>query len=365
MIVRAHLGLFALLGACGGQATTPNDAGAEATGPTDAGSLDAQVDAALADCPTPHVVETVATFAGSTPERDALVAAGGWLYYGYTTFYVQNEMAPSTGGVRRVRRSGEAGADVQSTGYIAGPVVTDGIDLFFFESKATPINMGWWADRTNVLATPLAGGPLRILPPPPNVVTFDWRLQAVGPRSVLFTTFTSHQYTDPAIARWNGSSSAIVASPNVLGVLIWVADATDAYWVDSTDALVAQSLTGGAPRTVAPKVGGYVRAQDAKRIFVTDTSAGIRSVDKATGSIVDIVSQGAITNVFVDEGWVYFVDGNQNPTTIQRIHTTGGSAETFASLDVGEVEAITADECGIYWSFVGNAYKSAIMRQAK
>lgn len=358
------LGLGLSLVACGGRFDASKDAGPGTP------NADAAVGPACVASATPELVASI----DGRSEPLALVAAGGFVFYGAHNL-VADPDKPYTGELGRVREH-DGARDIIQSGYAGGLLASDGVDLFYFDGIVQrPQNKEeWWTKETAVIARPVAGGEARVIGTPGPYS--DQGLRTFGGRGVVFgDEIDNGNFKTAGVARWDGSlTTQLVTSSDLYHYLGWNADADGVYWNQRTsgdDSLVTTPLSGGATRLLAQGVYGFPVATDADTVYMVQQSvlsATIVAVAKNGGVVRPLAPKGDYgSTVVLDRGWLYYVDYKEQGHRIWRVRTSGGAPELFAEdADPSTlVRSIAVSACAIYWTEGSYGNGTRLMRKAR
>jgi hypothetical protein len=247
------------------------------------------------------------------------------------------------------------------TPFSFGPLAHDATNLYFpnagvYTGKDPPPSMQ--IGHQEIVALPLAGGPIQTLDNPAKPTLFDITNVAGAPRGGVVWLLRGGG--GMVLARWDGTATASLASFADSAFSV-AASASEAF-VMTTTALYAVPLAGGAASKLrdvpmGPDGYGQILGINDRSLFYSPEGATIVRRDLASGQ-ERMLTDGLVLpwlhsgqTSWADATDLYVVTGPPYiPQKLWRMSVEGGASEViWDSHDKPPAGPVVTDACNVYW----------------
>jgi hypothetical protein len=245
--------------------------------------------------------------------------------------------------------------------FVQGPLVTDGIDLYF---PAAPAERVGYQGPPALAAAPLDGSPLQFLASPDASARYVWDV-AVNRQPGVFIAWNPEGPGPSALTHWDGHQQMQIVTTFPEWTVMIVAGA-DTVFVQTATALYQTPLPAGPPARIRSLAPGNVNAQllglnDTALFYSPDGTTIVRR-DRTSGTEAMLVSGAALLpdvgaghTGWADTTWLYYVTGlAAAPQSLRRTPVAGGPSEVlWDDPEHPPTGAVTTDACNVYWLAAG------------
>jgi Domain of unknown function (DUF5050) len=208
-----------------------------------------------------------------------------------------------------------------------------------FASDAKTVYWNGGRVAGGIVATPLAGGPTRLL-----ASLACWAM-AVDDANVYCTSGSSGKIQTVTKVALSGSAPVTLNSSTQHSAMGIVVRAGTVYW-NAGDVIESMSVSGGAPTTIASGVVSSDIAMNSTAVY-WQTSTGIASAPLSGGTPTTVaLSMPHVQQMTVDDDHVYWTDSTDG--TVMKAPLGGGAATTLYAGDLPY--AIAVDDTSVYWT---------------
>jgi hypothetical protein len=310
-------------------------------------------------CPGSPSHPTVLVSIGKPASFDTptvLTATGSFVYYAVND-ESNNPLAifraPTTGGSSERIVEGVPGCASSPFGY--GQLVNDGAHLFTPDEEEVSTCAG---ESLHVTAYDIATGTVTRLPNPPGAAPrYVTQVRAApGGGALWLLPAVALSPGDTLLARWDGTSSSIVADIPAYAFDFVVA--AGRAFVRAERTLYEVALVEGRGVMDLGPIDEmnfqFVGANDTAVFYTPDGTSLVRR-DAVSGTEQTLANDVDVSGRFgdsmwADDAWVYFRQTHgADQEALARVPASGGPVEVIYDDTARGVYAVTSDACNVYW----------------